>query len=170
MNASKVTLSANMMEAMARPGMTRKHRQKLRVQAVKDYIRSKPAGTPITIADLALVAGYRSAGSGSTAINKLVSKGVLAKTKDIDSFKWIWTVPGDVHVSSTTNPAFEMKPDAKPYGIDQDIKPSTEKNPPKGLAGSVQTLYSVENIVANAKQYSWEHNSDSLRGFISTLL
>lgn len=158
MEASKVTINPELLNS---PIMTRKRKLKLRRNLIFEYIRSKPAGTPIPTSALVNAAQYKSHGSGWQQIQTMKAKGLLIQEKIPKSNNSIWTIPGDAYV---------VKPAERPYGVDPEAKPAAStEGLPKGLVGEVQTLYSVENIVQNAKQFAWERNSDSLRDFISSL-
>lgn len=151
--------------------MTRKRKLKLRRQLILDYIRSKPAGTPISTSELIKAGQYKSHGSGWQQLQTMKKKGILIQEQIPKSYKSIWTIPADAH---TIKPKDYILSDERPYGVDSAVdsaqKPVEQTEPlPKGVVGTVQTLYTVENIVQNAKQFAWERNSDSLRDFIASL-
>lgn len=158
MEASKVTIN----QALLDNKLGKKGKVRLRTNGVKDLIRSKEAGHLFSYRDLIYAAGYREDqyGTGWAFIKRLIKNN---KIKIVDEQpgkrKQAYCVPGDVQ----TRPG--------PYGTTippEEPKPQ-EADAPKGLVGNVEVLYSIENIVHNAKQFAWEHNSDSLREFIASM-
>lgn len=169
MEASKVTISPQTLNG---PIMTRKRKLKLRRSLILEYIRSKPAGTPISTSELIQAGQYKSYGSGWQQLQTMKKKGIIIQEQIPKSYKSIWIIPGDARVSKPATEDWKLSKNP-PYGIPKEVteKPQEFQTDavPKGVVGTVQTLYSVENIVQNAKQFAWERNSDSLRDFIASL-
>lgn len=169
MQASRVTISPKTLELN---GLSRKRKSQLRTESVKEFLRSKPAGTTVTISHLMSAAGYNprtSYGVGWAFIGRLLRDKVIVCDDPLSKkFEKSYSIPGDTH---TVKPANWKPSDNPPYGVPKEAteKPQTFETEKPGLVGTVQTLYTVENIVQNAKQFAWERNSDSLRDFIASM-
>lgn len=167
MDVSKVTLNESMKEAMRNPGLSREKKLKLRRELIYAYIRSRPTGALIGVSELIGAAQYPIFNSGWNQIQTMKRKGLIVQERVPGKKKSIWTIPGDV--KTTHIPGF-VKPETEEVKEEHEMKiplppESTVSNGP-GWSGN---LYSVSDMVHNAKQFAWEHNSDSLREFIATL-
>jgi hypothetical protein len=132
----------------------KKGKVRLRQNAVKDYIHSKEAGHLFSWADLIYSAGYnkREYGSGWSFVKRMVQNDVIRIVDEKPGRgKQEFIVVGDDKVII-------------------DKKPTVTEEPfDRGPIVLKETLASEEYIIDLAKKFAWEHNSDSLRGFIATL-
>lgn len=176
MEASKVTISK---ELLWSPLLTKKKKYQLKTGAVKELIRSKPAGHKMNMTRLMIAAGYditRQYQSGYGFIKGLMEKKIIVKDqpKEIMSS---WSIPGDVVVKTPAKPenlgsgtvASEQR------HIPLEITPKIEPIKNEGFKAigvdpaKSNVLFPTTEIIARAKQFAWERNSDSLRDFIASL-
>lgn len=164
MDASKVTIGTETRLAMMNnPLLTsRKAKSKFRQQRLLDYIRSKPAGTTFGMNELIAVAGYteKQYATGWAWVNRLARDKIIWIEKN-NKFKKLVTIPSDSHLLN--------EPEQPNASAEEPEVPQPEAEKPTGLVGNVTVLYTVEDIVHNAKQFAWEHNSDSLRDYVASL-
>lgn len=180
MDVSRVTLTNETRLAMENNPLLKDGRAKSKFRKAKilEYIRSKPAGSHFGIGELITAGGYTSKqyGTGWAFIQRMVKDKIIWIEKT-DKFKKLVTIPGDAKtVAEATKPKAEskkpeeknvvnddlQKPDREHLGVYSPNKPTLKIEVPK-------KLYRVEDIRGRAKQFAWEHNSDSLRDFIATL-
>ena len=126
-------------------GMTHKRRKQIRVEGIKEYIRSKYRGCPITSDELIRAAGYLPTGNqskdywnGSNLLRNLIKEGVIIK-EDENSRRSSWLEADDFKKVPTKKilqakvSVVERKPDDevsdKPYEVRTEVteEPSTEQ-------------------------------------------
>lgn len=95
--------------------LTPKKRRQIKINGVKDYIRSKPSGTPIQLHELINAAGYHSNGiesagykAGQQFISKLVKRGVIQRF-GIKTYKPSYSIPGDATTKTFKKPQLQAK-------------------------------------------------------------
>ena len=185
MEVSRVSFTQQTRQAMSNPNLSRKKKLKLRQQLVFEYIRSKPAGTPLTIIELARAGGWKPGAGGWNGINNMIKNKLLVKSDAPGERGSIWTISADARVVNpgfakvTTNPETvnevrneSGKPECRcsvfpftPHShlttdkVSENIRPDVKQ----------PFVYTKGYFTDKAKQFAWEHNSDSLREFISTL-
>lgn len=147
MQASKVHLSAETLQAMNRP-MTSDQRYALRRQRAIDFIKSKPTGTKLSIGDICRAAGVYPSSSQNFFMNKMKADGTLTQHKNLDDLFGSWTVNEDVKTSLMPSLSSDFK---APRSLTLDPPPQEK------------------DIVGLAKDYYWQTSSDSLREFIKWL-
>lgn len=152
MIASKVSVSQETLAKLNSPAVSKGKQRKIKIQAVKEYIRSKPSGTIITQDELMAEAGYdprmsKRRVAGAQFIYQLGKKGIIKPLPVSGRYgTYSYCVPGDAKV---TVPA----PKA----------PVKEEKQLTWIANAEQ----VKSIESMARDYSWNKDSDSLRGFIN---
>ena len=137
MEASKLSISP---EHLRFKPMTRAKRSELRRQNIKALIRSKPAGTVLSLADFA-AATQSSEGAVFSMLKTLTKRGEIIKIAD------------DVHnrkYSYVVNEPVSKKQAAKEKPLDTRQK----------------DCLTMDDLQARAKDFAWSENSDSLRDFI----
>ncbi len=192
---SKLTLNKEMQLAIERPGITKEHKRELRMNAIKDYIHSKPNGTPIRVSELIRAAGYdptpgtKSYAAGFSFLKYQVQRGVLIKEEVPMSASHIYYIPEDAKqikppAQSASTPAelpalpnfqkdmqeLHQLIDAIPQDIESHIdhEAVVEPSSPPSVPTSA-TPFEVEQIISAAKDFFWETQSDSLREFVKYL-
>lgn len=174
MEASKVSFTASTRLRLKEPGLSVAKRRELKTESIKALIRSKPAGTPISWADLIYAAGYpvKKKSAGYAFVKGLVAKKVIVRVDPLSTkYKQAYLVPEDAKTfqeeiksyakditgSSSHSPEFTQR--------ETVYNPETHRD--ERVIPSVETL-SI-GIVQKAKQWAWDNNSDSLRAFIASL-
>lgn len=125
---------------MRRP-LTRKQKTKLFRTVVIDYIRSKPTGTIISIAELGMAGGVTDKKKSYHLIHTLEQKGYISNMRSPHTRMGSWTVLGDVRTVTPKQVDFLEK---------------VEK--PKDTT-----------LIAKAKEYYWLTHDDSLHAFVEWL-
>lgn len=141
MEASKLSISP---EHLRFKPMSKGKRSALRRENIKALIRSKPAGTVLGLADFA-AATQATEASAYSMLKTLIKRGEIIK------------IPDDLHnrrYSYVVNEPVTKKQAAKEQPLDTRIK--------KGC-------YSLADIEAEAKDFVWSNDTDSLRDFIKHL-
>lgn len=152
MIASKVTISQETRAKLDNPVLTRKKKNKLREELVKDCIRAQRGGIA-TKQQLIAAAGFdpdaRSNGyaTGITLLHSMVRKGIISH-ENTKKFKKTWTVKEDVRVTPT------------PKQVAREIVK------PEAVVELKEFKMDKLTLVDMAKQFAWTNNSDSLRDFI----
>lgn len=119
--------------------MTGSRKIKLRKENIKALIRSRPAGSPIQYKEFAAVAAT-SEGNVYSMMKTMIKKGEIHKIdSDERGQRYAWAV-------DEAKVIVPKKPKA---------------NAPK--------TYSVEELIEEAKSFAWRENTDSLRGFITSM-
>lgn len=150
MEASKVTINPDVIRFQK---MDRAKRTKLRRQNIIDLIKSKPYGTPIKLAEFAYVAQCTDA-SAYALIKTMIKKGIISKDY-ISRFRITYSVNSEPR---TITPA--QKPTAAPQA-------ALELEPPVVAETSAEPVTApTRSLEDYAREFAWEHNSDSLREFI----
>jgi hypothetical protein len=140
MDASKLTISPDTLRFQK---MSRTRKAKLRRQNVIDLIRSKPYGTPITLAEFAQVAQVTDNGAFGI-LRYMVRKGML--NKDVINRR---------HVAYTINGPITVR------------RPAT-KTEPAAMPPAETTNY-AKAVAEYAKEFYWTSRSDSLHEFLDWL-
>lgn len=169
MEVSKITLEEETKRKLLNPYLSRNKKLQLRIEAMKSYIRSKPAGTPIGTQELVHVGHYKSYGSGWSQIQKLKKKGVLKEDKIPGKMKSIWSIPGDVKTERISELPVEV-----PSKPEDEVVVSEDKKDLSSLGRALKQVTEVrgtvnEYVIKQAKEFAWSKNSDSLREFIEWL-
>jgi hypothetical protein len=136
MDASKLTVSPDKLRFQK---MSPTKRLLLRRKNVIDLIKSKPYGSPITLAEFQAVTQLRGSGGVHSLLMSMVKKGMITKEKT-NHRNIAWTVTGEPRI---------VKPARHPV------------EPPK----EVETMQ-IKSLEEYAREFSWQHNSDSLREFV----
>lgn len=166
MEASRVTISPETLQTQRDSVNSivgyRKRKTILKDESIKTLVRNTPAGKGLTASKLMSVAGYdptntNSYQAGMQYILGAIRRGVIVRVDPSEkTFKKQYFVPDDVHTVNKQRPRAKATDEEKKLEI-----------PGETLAISTEVV--VDVIVAKAKQFAWEHNSDSLREFIATL-
>lgn len=179
MQASKVSLNAEMLEAMASPLLSEKKKKQLRKSRIITYIKSKPPGTPIAIDQLIYEAGYsRVFSTHSVSYKKgwglvqqmVANKEIIREKIPGKRGQALYFIPGDAQLVRTV-PKYEPP---KPKALIKLGQPNTLDLPPKLKDKLLQPRPEEINdpyqeFILKAKKFAWDNNSDSLRAFIATL-
>lgn len=169
MNAGKVTLSPEMLEHLSNPMLSNKKKRQLRINRVVDYV-SQLNGRPAPIINLIYAAGYDAKiearyKSGWGFIRRMVSAKQITLRKDGGDMYWGL---GDNNSTELVElPAQEtvQAAPAEPIETPKDARVVTGST-----ATGPNPFYDLrQSIYVEAKEFAWEHNSDSLREFISWL-
>jgi hypothetical protein len=139
MDASKVTVSP---ETLRFKKMSPGKRSELRRKNIIELIESKPFGTPITLAEFAAVCSFTDA-SAHAMLTTMVKKGIISKNP-ISKAKIAYSVNGEPRV----------------------IKPKTEVEPTPTRQIDMDVVGHEKTLGDYAKDFAWQHNSDSLREFV----
>lgn len=149
MDASKITITEETRQALARP-MSEKKRHKLQVEAAKAYVRSQPTGTIIPMYKIAAAAGIKK-GTAHWFCQRLIKEKALVWHKASHEQSGSWSVYEDMIVKSTP-PKSVPKP--------EEQLPTPPPAAPTGPTAGKDLLLNY------AKEFAWVNNSDSLREFI----
>lgn len=152
MEASKVTFFRETQARMSSPVLDAKKKRKLKIERVKEYVRSKPAGTKFQYVDLIYAAGYNAAqekqyNAGYAFIKGLDAKGII-KIEKTNKYRKEVTIPSDANAQTPLKKIVNQLP-----------KPENTR------------VISITEIEQKARNLSW-HNPDKhndLRAFIATL-
>ena len=136
MDASKVTVSPDTLRFQK---MDKGRKAKLRRQNVIDLIKSKPYGTPITLAEFG-AAAQLSTGAAHSLIGTMVKHGVISQDT-LGSRRYAYRVNGAVWVSK---------------------KPLTAQPPQKATGAAIE-------VAQLAKEFYWETASNDLHEFVRWL-
>lgn len=175
MEVSKISFSTQTKQLLDNGYMTPKRKKTMRKQRIKEFILSQPVGTKLSIVDIMTAGGYNSkqTSSGYGFVYRMLRDKQIERAYKPAKHneKTPWTVPGTVTtiqprqslvtfktIPKTTHENFisgsvDMWPEIK--------KPIIVKEPTI-TSGS-------EDFKEKAILFAWQHNSDSLRDFISTL-
>ncbi len=153
-NSARVNIDA----ALLKEGtdLSFKKKKALRIEIVKAYIRSKPAGTRILITEFAELVNLKKANC-DTFIKSLVKKKIIGR-ENISNRRFSYFIPGDaVTVKEPT------------VAIPKDIQTIVEKtlDPAPVEYDLPVAALPYNNVVEAAKTFAWINNSDSLREFVS---
>lgn len=94
MNASEVRISQ---ETWDKNNLTRSQKRKLRKNAIKDYIKSKPYMKPITSDEFRRVGRFKTASEAWGFINGMVKRGEIQK-EEVGKKRYGYIVNGGVNV------------------------------------------------------------------------
>lgn len=157
MDASKVTISQETREKLSRP-LSAKNKKALKIQLIKEYIRSKPIGTKFSMQELAAAAGYdKNRGAvGWAFVNRLHKNGVI-DIEGVTKYKKNVTIPKD----SKATKELSISKDDKKLDTSSSLTKREDKN--------VSNLAFITEVEDKAREFSWKENSDSLREFIKFL-
>lgn len=138
MEASKLSISP---EHLRFKPMSRAKRSALRRENIKALIRSKPAGTVLSLADFA-AATQSSEGAVYSMLKTMIKRGAIIKiADDLHKSKYSYVVNEPV----TKAQAAKEKP------LDTRLK---------------KDCMTIADLEAKAKDFAWSEDSDSLREFI----
>ncbi len=119
--------------------MTGKRKTALRRKLVLELIESKPAGTPITMREFKAVGYFSTEANTHSFVQRMIRDGIVARYDTEKPRKHTYASLGKI----------------------KTIKPT-----PEGDVVTQQPKDKVLSLTAYAKQFSWENNTDSLRGFV----
>lgn len=170
MIASKVTFSSKTREMLNYRPLSQGDKSKLRKRRVKEFIRELPTGEAQT-KELIAAAGYDISRDSQYATGWQFIKG-MTRRKEIGyndgpaSQKLVkhWYIPGD---AKTTNkvPKREEDEGDKPEPKHEDA----DKGKDEMTTLPPASLHSAQTLLHQAKEFSWQQNSDSLREFLRWL-
>lgn len=155
MVASEVKITPETRAKLDNQALSPGKKRELRENLIKECIRSAVGGM-VTKQELVAAAGYnpdaksRDYARGFGLINSMVKRGIICND-NANKFRKAWTVVEDVHIVTPT-PA-EV---AAELVVPQEIRVELQE---------FEALTSIE-LVAMAKEFAWQKNSDSLREFI----
>lgn len=134
---ARVILSRETRHKLANPALDDQGRKKIRITRVIEFIDKIPAGKLAANADIIAAAGYN--------------------IKDANDY-----AKGNYFINKLVKDGV-IERDMKPYAKFAHYK--VKKTTPQAIQ-RVKPGYSLEQLEADAKEYSWVENSDSLRAFI----
>lgn len=102
MEASRITIDPDTRKA-ARP-MTRHGRTKLRRQIVVDYIKAKPYGKRIKLAEFQRICQFKNSGNTQAFINRMIRDHVIER-HNIGLKTYFYTADGKIKTKKLINPA-----------------------------------------------------------------
>lgn len=138
MEASKVSVSAHYLKFER---MGRNKKADLRRRNVLDLIRSKPSGTPITLAEFQEVCAFTTTAGAYGLIKTMLDRGTIVR-----------------EVEGLNRHSYYIAADA--------VKREREKERGTTPQTEIVTPPATNALTDYAKQFAWEKNSDSLREFI----
>lgn len=153
---AKVELLADTIRRSEMP-LDKRARDKLRLEKLKELIRSKPYGTVLLSQEIQRVLGIKSTSQTSTYLANLVAKGIIHR--EGHKYQYTYSVP---EIQKVIRPA-------TPPVIQQEVEaPVAEKPiaftlspPPESMQGQINRL---------AQQYVWEWpERDNVRDFMKYL-
>lgn len=143
MEASKVSLSADTLQSSS---LKHGDKMRLRLQALTDYIQSRPYMAKITYRDLMHVLQVNYQADARKVVLRAEKEGLITR-HELGIRKFAYTVNGVVTTKKLDAP-----------------KPKKDKSvtgtPPREPSGNIEEL---------ARNFAWDQNSDSLREFIKWL-
>lgn len=137
MEVSKVHLSTT---TLSLNRLNKVKKTALRRKLVVEHIQSKPAGEIIRTGEFREVCQFSTDANTHSFIKRMLRDGVIARYKGDKPKTYYYTVLGSVRV---------RKPEEK--------QPETDNAP----------VTKNHSLIEYAKQFAWEHNSDSLREFVA---
>lgn len=140
MEVSQATISPKTLE-LNRLNKTKK--TNLRRKLVIELIQSKPSGEIIRMAAFQKVGQFSTTPNTNAFINRMLRDGVIARYAGDKPRTYYYAVTGAMRVTKPANRAEEAQ----------------------GAEGTT-AVSSNHQLTDYAKQFAWEHNSDSLREFV----
>ena len=177
MEVSKISFSAQTKQLLDSGYMTPKRKKAMRKQRIKEFILSQPVGTKLSIVDIMTAGGYNSkqTSSGYGFVYRMLrDKQVERAYKPAKhNEKTPWTVPGTVTTiqprqSLVTSPNIPKTTHENFISGTKDMWSWSEVKKPI-IVKEPTTIPGSEDFKEKAILFAWQHNSDSLRDFISTL-
>lgn len=184
MDASRVTFFRETRQKLTSPVLDKTKRRALKIERIKEFIRSKPAGTKFRMEDLMYAAGYGSENyaSGYAFITGLRKNGILDIEKT-SKFKKTVTIPEDVKVKKLNEPvevpeAPEEAPVEPETLVNELDSPPTAPEPDwdalwakekRANQPEIDELTLIRHIEMLAKEFSWKNDSNDLREFVRSL-
>lgn len=178
MQASKVTLSRETRAEIASNPLlhSRKAKSRFRAQKIIDYINSKPSGHKFGTVELISVAGYTDDqyASGYAFVKRLQKDGILWIEKN-NKFKKGFVVcknadGSKLNTVKVSEPKKHEIPEETVEKVSDEDKIVEEKAKQAEMCMISERNESFRNEVKSlAKDFAWDHNSDSLREFINKL-
>lgn len=145
MDASKVTVSP---EYLRFTPLTRYKRADLRRKNIIDLIRSKPSGTPISLAEFSAVCDFKGTSAAHAILGRMVKAGTIVRQQEGIN-RYSYYVAADA--VNTQTPATTADPMPEPITKHISEKPTDS------------------TIADLAKEFYWNYNSDNLHEFIKWL-
>jgi hypothetical protein len=146
MEASKVSISPEHLRFEVKG---RNKRADLRRRNFLELIRSKPAGTPITLAEFQEAGAYSTTAAAYGLLKTMLDRGTIVRNVE-GLNRHSYVIAADVVKASQA------------ADVEEVPKPVVAPDPPqRGV--SLPTITNLEDM---AKQYAWESGEDSLRGFV----
>lgn len=177
MEASRVILNKDMLDAMASPLLSEEKKTQLRTTRIIDYIKSQPPGTPIKIDELIYQAGYNRVYSesykrGWTLVQRLIKNKTIIQEKIVGKRgQALYFIPGGARLVGTV-PKYEAPkplPKQAPQPLGGKAFSTEGRVVPMTAPDYSKNIPSHQWVVDRAKKFAWDNNSDSLRAFIATL-
>lgn len=175
MEISKISFSTQTKQLLNNGYMTPKRKKAIRKQRIKEFILSQPVGTKLSIVDIMTAGGYNSkqTSSGYGFVYRMLRDKQIERAYKPAKHneKTPWTVPETVTTiqprQSTVTFATIPKVTHENF-VSSSIDMWPELKKPVIVKEPIETL-SSEDFKEKAILFAWQHNSDSLRDFISTL-
>lgn len=161
MEASKISVNPELLKF--RP-LTLMQQRKIREQRIIELIRSKPAGTKIKLRDFAAVIEM-TPDSTARLIHKMIERKKLSQFPATGQARKSYTVLADVKVQKAGPPAAVLPDsrDMKAENFKLRFPPVVERIP----TPQPRPTTPPNTLVQDAKEFSWQFNSDSLREFVA---
>lgn len=161
MDASKISVNPELLKF--RP-LTQIQQRKIREQRIIELIRSKPAGTKIKLRDFAAVIEL-TPDSTRRLIYRMIERKKLSQFPVTGQARKSYTVLADIKVQKV-QPSAAVLPDSR------DMKAENFKlrfPPAVERVSALQPRPTTppDTLVQDAKEFSWQFNSDSLREFVA---
>ena len=170
MEVSKLTLSQEMEKQLSNPYLSQKRKQQLREDLIKDYIRSKPAGTEISVKELIDAAKMQrlSRGSSYAFIKRMMKRKSIIRTEE-GRYRYTWTIPGDAKTVKSNNtklntqntPKVVKKAPIEQRGPIKVIKSTQEIKTPT----IIKFQENNQHIINKIHEFYWKTTSNSLKEF-----
>lgn len=143
MEVSAVKVRPETFQLAERP-MKAGRRRELRRELIVEYIKSKPYGKRIKMAEFEKVGQFKTHQNTAVFVKRMMRDGVIVR-HDLSLRKFFYTVPGQVKTKTVSTP------------------------PPRGDSGA---RFTAQEIEQRAKDFSWANpdNQNDLRKFIGELV
>lgn len=167
MEASSVEISP---ETLKDNELTHSKRIALKKQLIIELVKRKPYGTKIKMPEFQKVTGDSSIGSLHSFVARMIANGELIR-HSLGPKTFFYTVPSEVTVSKPVDNPEYIKGKRTPFEQIEDLKSMANNTiqVPKALQGPALSdvrRFSVTELEAEARSWSWYHSDGTLPEFI----
>jgi hypothetical protein len=176
MEATRVSVDPRKI-AYYEKGLTDEKRRKIEEDKIIEIIKSKPAGTRIRLREFGAVLNIERDGLVDWRIQQSIKRGTIGRNligahRVGGYYYWVNSAATKKLNLKQYQPKKESKPKVNEAIIEAPMQPELpmiEKQSPTKVETPMPVLTSNDDIIAKAKDYAWQYNSDSLRDFIKWL-